>query len=48
MFTRATIFIAPPIDVPADADEATLNTKRDELQESLDVLNRRGLEKYSR
>ncbi len=47
-FTRATVFIAPPIDVPADADDAMLNTKRDELQAALDELNRRGEEKYSR
>jgi lysophospholipid acyltransferase (LPLAT)-like uncharacterized protein len=48
LFTRATVFIAPPIYVPADADEATLNARRDELQASLDDLNRRGREKYSR
>ena len=47
-FTRACVFIAPPIDVPADADEATLNAKRDELQAALDNLNQRGHEKYSR
>lgn len=47
-FTRATVFIAPPIEVPADADEGMLNAKRDELQTSLDGLNQRGLGKYSR
>src|SRR5712664_1823322 len=46
-FARAHALIAPPIFVPADADEALLNSKRDELQESLDELNRRGDEKYS-
>jgi hypothetical protein len=34
--------IAPPIFVPADADENTLTAKRDELQQALDELNRRG------
>lgn len=38
-FTRARILIAPPIHVPADADEATLEAKRDELQRALDALN---------
>jgi len=46
-FSRARVLIAPPIYVPADADEALLNSKRDELQESLDELNRRGDEKSS-
>jgi lysophospholipid acyltransferase (LPLAT)-like uncharacterized protein len=41
-FTRARLLIAPPIYVPADADEETLNEKRDELQRALDDLNRRG------
>jgi lysophospholipid acyltransferase (LPLAT)-like uncharacterized protein len=41
-FTRARLAIAPPIYVPADADEETLNNKRDELQHALDDLNRRG------
>ncbi len=41
-FTRARVDIAPPIFVPADADENTLNAKRDELQQTLDELNRRG------
>jgi lysophospholipid acyltransferase (LPLAT)-like uncharacterized protein len=47
-FTRARVLIAPPIDVPADADEALLNAKRDELQAALDGLDRRGREEYSR
>jgi lysophospholipid acyltransferase (LPLAT)-like uncharacterized protein len=46
-FSRAQVLIASPISVPADADEALLNSKRDELQNSLDDLNRRGNEKYS-
>lgn len=46
-FTRAWVLIAPPIYVPADADETLLNAKRDELQTSLDELNRRGDERLS-
>jgi lysophospholipid acyltransferase (LPLAT)-like uncharacterized protein len=46
-FSRAQVLIAPLIYVPADADEALLNLKRDELQNALDELNRRGDEKYS-
>ena len=38
-FTRARVYVAPPIYVPADADEATLANKRDELQQVLDHLN---------
>ncbi len=38
-FTRARVLIAPPLRVPADADEATLEAKRDELQRALDSLN---------
>ncbi|MDQ1638153.1 MAG: hypothetical protein QOF62_1492 [Pyrinomonadaceae bacterium] len=38
-FSRACVTIAPPIFVPADADETTLNAKRDELQRALDVIN---------
>jgi lysophospholipid acyltransferase (LPLAT)-like uncharacterized protein len=41
-FTRARVIIAPPIYVPADADEALLIAKRDELQRALDELNQRG------
>ena len=39
-FTRARVYVAPPIYVPADADEKTLAAKRDELQQALDHLNR--------
>jgi len=38
-FSRARVNIAPPIYVPADADEATLETKREELQRALDRIN---------
>jgi lysophospholipid acyltransferase (LPLAT)-like uncharacterized protein len=41
-FTRSLVVIAPPIWVPADADEDTLEAKRDELQKALDEINRRG------
>jgi lysophospholipid acyltransferase (LPLAT)-like uncharacterized protein len=41
-FTRARVSVASPIYVPADADEALLAAKRDELQNALDDLNRRG------
>jgi len=40
-FTRARIYVAPPIYVPADADEEMLNAKREELQRVLDELNRK-------
>jgi len=40
-FTRARVYVAPPIYVPADADEEMLNTKRDELQRVLEELNRK-------
>lgn len=40
-FTRAKVFVAPPIYVAADADEAALEAKRDELQRALDELDRR-------
>jgi lysophospholipid acyltransferase (LPLAT)-like uncharacterized protein len=39
-FTRARVYVAAPIYVPADADEKMLAAKRDELQEVLDHLNR--------
>jgi len=39
-FTRARVYVAPPIYVPADADDKTLAAKRDELQEVLNHLNR--------
>jgi lysophospholipid acyltransferase (LPLAT)-like uncharacterized protein len=38
-FTRARVYVAPPIYVPADADEAGLAAKRNELQQTLDDLN---------
>ncbi|HKC62423.1 MAG TPA: lysophospholipid acyltransferase family protein [Pyrinomonadaceae bacterium] len=41
-FTRAKVFVAEPIYVPADADEAMLNAKRDELQRALDNLTEEG------
>ena len=41
-FTRARVYVAPPIYVPADAGEEALQAKRDELQRALDDLNRRG------
>jgi len=47
-FTRAHVLIAPPIFVSANADEALLNAKRDELQNSLDDLNHRGDKKPER
>ncbi len=46
-FSHAHVLIAPPIYVPANADETLLNATRDELQNSLDELNRRADEKYS-
>jgi len=39
-FTKARVYVAPPIYVPADADEELLNAKRDELQASLDGLTK--------
>ena len=38
-FTRARVYVAPPIYVPPDADDKTLAAKRDELQHALDHLN---------
>jgi len=40
-FTRARVYIAPPIYVPPDADEEQLKAKRDELQSALDEINQR-------
>lgn len=40
-FTRAKVYVAPPIYVAPDADESTLQAKRDELQHALDDLNAR-------
>jgi lysophospholipid acyltransferase (LPLAT)-like uncharacterized protein len=42
-FTRARVYVAPPIYVPADADEEMLNAKRDELQRVLEDLNRKSV-----
>src|SRR5215212_10342231 len=38
-FTRGHVYVAPPIYVPADADDAMLAAKRNELQQTLDDLN---------
>jgi hypothetical protein len=38
-FTRAKIFVAPPIYVTADANDEELERKRTELQQVLDRLN---------
>src|SRR5215213_2232740 len=38
-FSRVRVRFAPPIRVPADADEATLDSKRDELQRALDSVS---------
>ena len=38
-FNRARVRIAPPIHVAADANQAELSAKRDELQRALDALN---------
>ena len=41
-FTCALVSVAPPIYVPADADEAGLQARRDELQHALEELDLRG------
>ena len=41
-FSRARVNIAPPMYVPADADESSLAAKRDELQAALDAITGRG------
>jgi lysophospholipid acyltransferase (LPLAT)-like uncharacterized protein len=41
-FTRARVDIAPPIYVAAEVDEDGLAMKRDELQDALDEINKRG------
>ncbi len=41
-FTRVRVDIAPPIYVPAAADEDLLEARRNELQQSLDAINQRG------
>ncbi|HEX5708583.1 MAG TPA: lysophospholipid acyltransferase family protein [Pyrinomonadaceae bacterium] len=38
-FTRAVVRFAPPIHVPADADDRLLSEKRDELQSALERLD---------
>ena len=38
-FTRATVRIAPPIRVPANADDALIESKREELQRALDEVS---------
>jgi lysophospholipid acyltransferase (LPLAT)-like uncharacterized protein len=43
-FTHTRVIIAPPIYVAANADEETLSQKRNELQQALDEVNRRGEE----
>ena len=43
-FTRARLEIAQPIFVPSDADEAEMEARRCELQDSLDGLEKRGQE----
>jgi lysophospholipid acyltransferase (LPLAT)-like uncharacterized protein len=47
-FTKARVYVAPPIYVSSDADENELNAKRDELQAALDDLNRQTDEWRSR
>jgi len=41
-FVKSRIYLAPPIYVPTDADEQTLNTKLNELQQVLDSLTQQG------
>ena len=41
-FSRACVFVAPPIYVAADADEAELESKNKQLQTTLDELTKRG------
>ncbi|HEV3468212.1 MAG TPA: lysophospholipid acyltransferase family protein [Pyrinomonadaceae bacterium] len=43
-FTRARVYVAPPIRVPADADDDALEAKREELQRALEGLDRRAEE----
>jgi lysophospholipid acyltransferase (LPLAT)-like uncharacterized protein len=38
-FSRVRVRFAPPIEVPADADEETLNARRDELQRALEEVS---------
>jgi lysophospholipid acyltransferase (LPLAT)-like uncharacterized protein len=41
-FSRARLDIAPPIYVPADANDDGLEAKREELQAELDEINAQG------
>ena len=41
-FARARVYIAPPIRVAANADENELAAKRNDLQESLEAINKKG------
>src|SRR5437762_1635242 len=43
-FTRARVIIAPPISVASDADDDELAAKRNELQQALDAINKKGEE----
>ena len=43
-FTKARVYVAPPIRVASDANEETLNAKRDELQATLEDLTRQANE----
>ena len=43
-FTRARVYVAPPIRVASDADDEALARKRDELQRTLEELDRRAEE----
>jgi lysophospholipid acyltransferase (LPLAT)-like uncharacterized protein len=43
-FSRVAVIIALPIYVPADADDEMLDAKRDELQRSLEALDKRAEE----
>ncbi len=47
-FTRARLIIAPPIYVATDVDDEALETKRNELQASLDKINQLGGSESSR
>jgi lysophospholipid acyltransferase (LPLAT)-like uncharacterized protein len=42
-FTSACVYVAPPIYVPVDADEEMLAAKQEELQRTLDDLNRKSV-----
>ena len=42
LFSKAAVFIAPPIVVPAEADENELSRKLQEVQSTLDELRSRG------